>query len=134
MHHDTDGEAHERVGFVARVGRLLLSGMFLVGGWDAATAPERKVPRVADSEFPIPSPEQATRVNGITMVVGGAALALGIRPRLAALVLAGSLVPTTVVGHPFWRAEGGDAVAQRIQFVKNLGLLGGLLGVIASDR
>jgi Flp pilus assembly protein TadD len=45
-----------------------------------------------------------------------------------ALALAGTLVPTTYVGHPFWAAP--DAAAkqqQQVHFFKNLGLLGGLL-------
>lgn len=58
-------------------------------------------------------------------------LALGIASRAAATVLAGSLVPTTLVGHPFWKAEA--RAAQKIQFTKNLAMLGGLLLVMAGD-
>ncbi len=45
-----------------------------------------------------------------------------------ALTLAGSLVPTTLAGHAFWTVT--DSVArklQRIQFRKNMALIGGLL-------
>lgn len=68
------------------------------------------------------------RFNGAAMLVGGAALALGILPRVAALGLAASLVPTTIVGHPFWN-EDDPAVRrnQTIQFAKNVSMLGGLL-------
>jgi uncharacterized membrane protein YphA (DoxX/SURF4 family) len=68
------------------------------------------------------------------MVVAGSALALGWWPRAAAAMLAGSLVPTTLVGHPFWRetTRSGRA-AQQVQFLKNLGLLGGLLLVLADE-
>ena len=62
------------------------------------------------------------------MLAGGALLATGRVPRLASTLLAGSLVPTTIAGHPFWRET--DPVKkqqQRVQFLKNLGLLGGLL-------
>jgi hypothetical protein len=43
-------------------------------------------------------------------------------------VLSASIVPTTVAGHAFWNET--DPVVrkqQRTQFLKNLGLLGGLL-------
>ena len=55
-------------------------------------------------------------------------LALGRAPRLAALALAASLVPTTAAAHLYWTIE--DPVArqqQKIQFWKNSGLMGGLL-------
>jgi uncharacterized membrane protein YphA (DoxX/SURF4 family) len=68
-------------------------------------------------------------------VTAGGALALGYRPRAAAAVLASVLVPTTLVGHPFWEetAASGRA-AQQTHFLKNLGLFGGLLLVIADEH
>ena len=68
------------------------------------------------------------RINGGLMVVGGAALALGIKPRLAALGLAATLVPTTYVGHQFWKQEDPAAARkQQVHFNKNVTLIGGLL-------
>jgi putative oxidoreductase len=49
-------------------------------------------------------------------------------PRLAALTLAGSLIPTTIAGHAFWKV--GDPPArklQQVQFHKNMAMIGGLL-------
>ena len=43
------------------------------------------------------------------------------------MALAASIVPTTVVGHAFWEYDGEDRVAQEQHFLKNLGLLGGLI-------
>ncbi|HLZ37874.1 MAG TPA: DoxX family protein, partial [Mycobacteriales bacterium] len=67
------------------------------------------------------------RGNAAAQVVAGALLATGRVPRLAALVLAGSLVPTTIGGHPFWRFAGAQRSQQRTQVQKNLAILGGLL-------
>ena len=65
---------------------------------------------------------------GAAMVVGGLALGAGILPRAASLGLIASLLPTTVVGHPFWREQEPAArSAQTLQFVKNLSMLGGLV-------
>lgn len=61
-------------------------------------------------------------------------LGFGIAPRVAAAVLAESLVPTTLVGHPFWNEKGGTRAAQKIQFMKNLAMLGGLLLVVAEEE
>jgi hypothetical protein len=58
--------------------------------------------------------------------------AAGIRPRLAALASAGSLVPTTLAGHAFWTLDDpAQRKQQQIQFTKNLAMLGGLLYAVA---
>jgi uncharacterized membrane protein YphA (DoxX/SURF4 family) len=68
------------------------------------------------------------QVNAAAQVAGGILLALGWFPRLAAILLAGSLVPTTLAGHRFWEIDDpADRARQRNQFLKNLGLLGGLI-------
>src|SRR3954451_24571984 len=73
-------------------------------------------------------PEKLVRVNAATQLFGGLALATGRLPRLSALALAGSLVPTTYVGHPFWSEDDKKArKGQQVQFFKNLSMLGGLL-------
>jgi uncharacterized membrane protein YphA (DoxX/SURF4 family) len=55
-------------------------------------------------------------------------------PRLAALALAGSLIPTTLAGHAFWKVDDPTArKLQRIQFHKNLAMIGGLLFAVV-DR
>ena len=74
------------------------------------------------------------RANGLGMVVAGSALALGIKPKLSALALIGLLIPTTLAGHAFWDEDPQAASRQRIQFLKNAGLIGGLLAIVASGR
>jgi putative oxidoreductase len=110
--------------------RLLLSAIFISGGVDALRQPAPQASMIQDTG--IPEPRVAVRVNGGAMVLGGAALALGVKPKLAALLLIGSLVPTTLAGHRFWSQDSAQATKQQqTQFVKNLGLLGGLVGVLA---
>jgi uncharacterized membrane protein YphA (DoxX/SURF4 family) len=82
----------------------------------------------------VPEPEFMVRANGVVMVVAGASLGLGFLPRVSATVLAGSLVPTTVAGHAFWREDDPAARSrQQIQFLKNSAILGGLMMVMV-DR
>jgi putative oxidoreductase len=115
-------------------GRVALSAMFVAGGADAFLHPGGRAQQAARLGVPL-EPELAVRLNGATMVVAGVALALGVRPRLAAATLAVSLVPTTLAGHPFWREEDPDARRQQqIHCLKNLGLFGGTLLVLAERR
>lgn len=120
------------------VARPLLAGMFVYGGLDAFRNPEGKVPRAEKVAPDIAGvvgvdadTEQLVQFNGAVQVAAGVTLALGIFPRLSALALAGSLVPTTLAGHRFWEEEDDAARAQQtIQFLKNAAMLGGLLLVI----
>ncbi len=110
--------------------QLLLSGIFIYGGWGAFSNPGGRPKLVAAAG--IPRPEQAVVLNGALMIVAGLLLGLGIAPRIAAALLIGSLVPTTLVGHPFWKEEPGpEREKQLLQFLKNLGLISGLLMVLS---
>jgi putative oxidoreductase len=124
-----------------RVASSLLASIFIRGGLDAAMNPEGKVKRAEKVTAPIAQrvsvlpddTETLVRLNGVTQVVAGATLSLGILRRLSAVVLVGTLIPTTLAGHRFWEELDEDARNQQItQFAKNLGLLGGLL-LIATD-
>lgn len=116
--------------------RPLQAAIFLYGGADALIKPARLVPMaepvlgpLADRIALVPStPETAVRLNGGVQVAAGALLATGRAPRLAALVLAATLVPVTWAGHRFWEGEDEQERAQqRIHFLKNLSMFGGLL-------
>jgi uncharacterized membrane protein YphA (DoxX/SURF4 family) len=91
-----------------------------------------RVPELAEKiapGIPVPTdPATLIRINGGVQILAGLALATGRAPRLSAAVLAASLVPTTYAGHPFWEEKDKAARAgQRIQFFKNLSMMGGLL-------
>jgi putative oxidoreductase len=115
---------------IRRVARPLLATAFLTGGLSALRQPGPRVELVRAAG--LSSPEKLVRANAATDVLAGLALATNRLPRLSSLVLAGSLVPTTVVGHAFWSEK--DKVVRKQQqthFVKNLGVLGGLLLAVA---
>jgi uncharacterized membrane protein YphA (DoxX/SURF4 family) len=109
--------------------------MFIMGGADSMMNPESKTDRAKDvgpkvaAQLGLPEdPKTLVLVNGAVQVGAGALLALGKLPRLASLALAASLVPTTLAGHRFWDETDERARAmQRVQFFKNLSMLGGLL-------
>ena len=115
--------------------RLLTGSTYVLLGFDALRAPGTRVDQAAEvlsairTYVPLPKDDElVVRGNAAVQVVAGGLLALGIAPRLSALALAGSLVPTTLAGHSYWKLE-DPAVRkiQRIQFHKNLAMIGGLL-------
>jgi putative oxidoreductase len=123
------------------VARPMLASIFVIQGYDTLSHPERVAPRaepvvgaLAEIVPAVPgTTEDAVRLNGAVQFTAGSLLALGILPRLSALAIAATLVPTTVAGHRFWEVEDDkERAQQRIQFLKNLAIFGGLL-ITAAD-
>ncbi|MGN9812372.1 DoxX family protein [Micromonospora sp. BQ11] len=125
---------------VRSLARAMLSGIFVVSGVKNFQNPGRLAPTakpVTDRVAPllqranprIPTDtETLIRVNSAVQIAAGLMMANGRFTRPAALVLAGTLVPVTIAGHPFWSSN--DPVARnnhQIHFLKNVGLFGGLL-------
>jgi uncharacterized membrane protein YphA (DoxX/SURF4 family) len=124
---------------VRTAARAMLASIFVVQGADALAHPEplmerarrasdRIRPALANIHPDLPADaDNLVRLNGAVMVAGGALLVTPLH-RPAALAVIAGLVPTTLAGHAYWENE--DPVRrkqQRVQFLKNLGLLGGLL-------
>jgi uncharacterized membrane protein YphA (DoxX/SURF4 family) len=111
-------------------------------GYDALRQPGARVDQAAGTleairrVLPLPTDDELlVRANGGLQAAAGALLALGVLPRLSATVLAGTMVPTTAAGHAFWNLEDpGGRKMQRIQFLKNLAMIGGLLAVAATRK
>lgn len=120
---------------VRRLARPLLASTYVYGGLDAFRHPGSKVPQSADviqklaGPLHLPNdPELIVRANGGVQVGAGLMLATGRLPRLSATALALSTVPTTFAGHRFWKAtDNATKNAQTLHFLKNLGMLGGLM-------
>lgn len=119
----------------------MLASVFVIQGYETLRHPERVAARaepvvrpLAERIGPVPDDTvQAVRINGAVQVAAGSLLALGWWPRLAALAIAATLVPTTAAGHRFWEAEGEQERKQQlIHFLKNASMLGGLL-IAAAD-
>ena len=77
--------------------------------------------------------ETYVRINGGVQLGAGLLLALNRLPRLASAALAVSLVPTTLAGHRFWEVDGAEKQKQQVEFLKNVGLVGGLI-LAAADH
>jgi uncharacterized membrane protein YphA (DoxX/SURF4 family) len=121
------------VALVRFLARLLLGSPFILLGWEAAREPGARVHAAAS--IGVPQPDLAVRLNGYTMVTSGITLALGILPRLSATALVASLVPTTAAGHPYWKeTDSQKRKGQRIHFLKNLAMIGGLVLVALRPR
>ncbi len=117
------------------VARAAIGVPFVLLGFDAAKTPGMRVKMASDFGLPEDWAEPAVRANGATMVLGGLSVITGVLPRLGAAAVVGSMIPTTLAGHAFWNdTDPKQRKANLIQFMKNLGMMGGLLSVVAASE
>ena len=126
---------------VRRIARPLLASPVIYGGISTLRNPQSRVPgaapiveqltEVAEKQLPIhvsKDVEQWVKIDAAVKVGAGSLFALGKFPRLSALLLTGSIVPTTLAGHRFWEHDDPkERFGQTSNFLKNLAMLGGLL-------
>jgi putative oxidoreductase len=125
----------ELMTLVRRIARPMLASMFIVGGVDTFRHATSKAPAAGPVVERVAGPlglpedtEMLVRANALAMVTAGGLLAAGRLPRIASLVLAGTLVPTTLAAHRYWEEQDEETrKAQRTHFFKNVSMLGGLL-------
>jgi putative oxidoreductase len=118
-----------------RAGRTMLAASFISGGVNQILKPAKVSPAstvsapIAKRVPQLPSdPESLVRMDGAIKIAGGLGLIFGPFARPAALLLAGSLVPTTLTEHRFWgRTDPARKVSDRADFFTNVSLIGGLL-------
>jgi putative oxidoreductase len=131
------------MGLMRVVRRVSLGWLFVNAGVDVLRRPEGRVrvaaPALARLRAHVPGlPEDDTalvRANAGVQLIAGIMLMADRAPRLAAAVLAGSLIPTTVAGHPYWSIRDPVLRAQqRAHFSKNVAIFGGLLFATTSDK
>ncbi|MCX5045765.1 DoxX family membrane protein [Aldersonia sp. NBC_00410] len=124
--------------FLRAIARALTGVSYAYFGFDAFREPGGRVDMAAPTlaklreVAPLPADnETIVRLNGAVQMTAGALLTVGVLPRLSATALVGSLVPTTIAGHSFWKIDNpAKRAQQRTQFLKNTAMIGGLVAVL----
>src|SRR4051794_38165674 len=108
----------------------MLGATFIAAGTDALRDGDRRARKAG--ALGVGDAKTMTRAVAGTQIGAGALLALGRFPRLTSLALAATVVPDAVTGHAFWSEQDKqDKQVQRNLFIRDVGLLGGLLVSIA---
>jgi len=110
-------------------GRILLSLIFLLSGFNKIVGFAGTAGWMASKGLPM-----AEVLLAITIVIEiGASLMIitGFKARLGATAILLWLIPVTFIFHNFWAVPAADQQIQQIMFMKNLGLMGGMLYIMA---
>ena len=77
--------------------------------------------------FVRPMPEVLAVLTVIIELGAGLLLVIGWKARWAAFLLFLFVIPVSLVYHNFWTMEGAQAAMNKIQFMKNVSIMGGML-------
>jgi putative oxidoreductase len=113
----------------ALIGRNLLGLMFFVSGIEKIGAFADTTVYMASAGLPAVKVLLVLAI--LVEIVGGGAICFGWRTRLAAVVLLLFTVIVTMVFHRFWSMAPDQSVVQRLMFMKNASVMGGLVLLFA---
>jgi uncharacterized membrane protein YphA (DoxX/SURF4 family) len=115
------------------IGRLLFGGYFLYNGINHLRHPEELGPHAKAKG--VPAPEAAVYMSALPLLVGGASLVFGVKPKIGALAVVAFLASVSPVMHDFWRnGNPNERSMNMINFFKNVALAGAALALLGIEE
>ena len=115
------------------LGRFIFGGFFLYSGIHHFQ--ERKAMAQYVSAKDVPAPELAVTGSGALLLLGGASILLGVKPKIGTLAILAFLAGVSPVMHDFWRAEDPERRQNdMIHFMKNMAMLGAVLSLMGMEE
>jgi putative oxidoreductase len=107
------------------IARILLSALFLLSGFNKIAHFGASSQMIKGMGVPFAS--LATGIAILIEIGGAVAIIAGWKTKLAAWVQFVYLIPVTFMIHNFWASPAAMQQDQMVHFMKNLGIMGGLL-------
>lgn len=126
MNRDNENAAWDAL---ALLGRLLLAYMFVPSGWGKLMGFSGVVGYIASKGVPLP--EVCAAIAVVAELGLGLMLLVGWKARWAALGMAIFVAVITPIFHNYWAVPEAQMMMQKLNFTKNLGIVGGLLAFAA---
>ena len=115
------------------IGRLVFGGFFLYNGINHLKNVKSMAPYVASKK--VPMPEVAVAATGVALLIGGASILAGVKPKVGALAIIGFLGGVSPIMHDFWRHEDpNQRMNEMINFTKNMAMLGAALALMGVEE
>ena len=115
------------------LGRLVFGGFFLYSGIHHIL--DRKMLSQYAAAKKVPLPDVAVMASGAMMIMGGASILSGVKPKWGALAIMGFLAGVSPMIHDFWsHQDPNQRQAEMVNFTKNLALLGGALALMGVEE
>ena len=115
---------------VLYLGRILFGGYFIMSGYNHLANLTMMAGYTQSKGVPAPKP--AVALTGILLLIGGISTLLNFYPVVGLIALIVFLIPVSFLMHAFWKVQDPMAkMGERVNFFKNLALLGGVLILLA---
>ena len=115
------------------VGRVVFGGFFLYNGINHFKQLKGMAQYAAAKN--VPAPEVAVGASGALLLIGGASIIVGLKPKIGALAIVGFLMSVSPTMHDFWTAEDPqERMNHMIHFMKNMALLGAALALMGVEE
>ena len=115
------------------IGRMIFGGFFLYNGINHIR--QRKNMAQYASSKNVPLAEAAVVGTGVAMLIGGASVLLGIKPKVGTLAIIGFLGGVSPIMHDFWKHEDpNQRMNEMINFTKNMAMLGAALALMGVEE
>jgi putative oxidoreductase len=115
---------------VPLVGRILMAVIFLISGFFKIGGYSQMVGYATAKGLPLAG--VAIACAAAAELLGGLAILIGFKARIAAWALFLYVIPVTLVFHNFWKMQGMEQQDSMVHFMKNLAIMGGLLILAAN--
>ena len=112
------------------MGRILLSLIFVSSGFGKIFTWDQTAGYMASKGMPMVSLFLLGAI--IFELAGGLSVLLGYRAKVGAILLMIFIIPASLIFHNFWAFKGMEQQMQMIMFMKNIAIIGGLIGIIAN--
>lgn len=114
------------------IGRAMFGGFFIMSGIKHFQQQKQMAQFAAAKK--VPKPDLAVKATGTMLIVGGASILLGIKPKLGTLAVLGFLAGVSPVMHDFWNEQAEQRMNDMINFTKNMALAGGAMALMAVEE
>lgn len=114
---------------LALVGRILIAVMFIPAGFSKIGGFAGTVGYA--TSVGLPAPQMAIAIAIVLELIGGLMLLVGYKTRWAAIALTVFTLVASFFFHNYWAMPEAQQMMQRLMFMKNLSIVGGLLAFAA---
>ncbi len=116
--------------YIFLIARVLFGGYFAVGGFNHLRHSDAMAGFAASKK--VSSPKAMVIISGLMILLGGLGIITGLYVGTSVLLIVLFLIPVTFIMHNYWNETDPNAkMADRVQFMKNMALIGAALAFLA---
>lgn len=116
---------------ISLIGRICLGVLFLWAGLAKLAGIDGTMAYMASKNMPFIHFFLPAAIS--MQILGAFSLISGYKARWGAWLLIIFIIPAAIIFHDFWNLEGSAKLTEKMMFMKDLGVLGGLLFIAAFD-